>query len=62
MSKFDERGVSIQMSCTTANQARCEKDISCYACTHNPRCLHRSCESCPIAEAHKYVSRYLPEV
>lgn len=59
MSRFDEKGVNIQMSCTTAAQAKCEMDISCYACTHNTRCLHNNCDRCPISEAHKFVLRHL---
>lgn len=62
MSRFEQKGSDIQYSCLTLDECKCEFDISCYACCHNPRALHSNCDSCHIKQAHNYMIKKFEEV
>ena len=53
MTKFQQRGVSLQQTASSQEEANARFDVSCNICSlHN---LWGDCDHCPIAEANKLV-------
>lgn len=55
MTKFETIGSDRQYAAKSIEEAKCEKDISCYACVRSPRALYSDCRTCQIRLAHEYM-------
>ena len=62
MSKFETIGSDRQYAAKSVEEAKCEKDISCYACVRSPRALYSDCRSCRIRVAHEYMLAALQDI